>query len=279
MQELTMLDHLLKVAPLINQFTQADLGVAVCDCEKWLAYYPAVSLDLKVKVGTPVQEGTVACKAMKAKKRVIEEIDASLFGQPYIAVGLPILNEQGEVIGGIGVSESVERKQFLLDTSKELETAVQNIQSTIQEIAAEAQELSATSQELKAISLEASAGAEATTRIITTVKQIARRTNLIGLNASIEAARAGEMGRGFNVVASEVCKLSQMTNESTGEIAEIIVRIKKAIESVDAASGTVSSVSQSQAARLTAVNPILENLTKLVEKLVKAAEDLTKVIE
>jgi methyl-accepting chemotaxis protein len=66
---------------------------------------------------------------------------------------------------------------------------------------------------------------KALTPLVGVISDIAKKTNLLALNASIEAARAGNEGRGFAVIADEVRKLSTQTTRAAADVAQKIDRV------------------------------------------------------
>lgn len=124
--------------------------------------------------------------------------------------------------------QSREMEQYVEKLYHDIEQAA----AAVEEMTAASEELAATSQESAVIAKVAAEEVENTAQILGIIRRVAQQTNLLGLNAAIEAARAGEHGRGFSVVADEVRKLADESNQSAGNISEMLVRFSSSVEKV-----------------------------------------------
>lgn len=274
-----LLQYFAAVAPYVNQITAQDMGISVIDNEKYLAYVPAQKLDLKRKIGDKLVPGTVADRCMKKKQRLVIEVPAekSTYGVPYVANALPIIEEDGTVVGCVVTTETTDIMEFFRKTADNLGASATYLAESIQDLSQHGNNLSEIGKSLggnAAVSVEK---VKNTDVILNFINNVASQTNLLGLNAAIESARVGEAGRGFAVVANEIRKLAQQSMDSAKEINTMIKDIRDANDTMLKQSQDVEGFVAEQVKVIQEIASASEELAAMAQELQSYALSLNKV--
>lgn len=133
----------------------------------------------------------------------------------------------------------------LKQMSGSINDTTMHVSAAMEQLAASARDVDsnqkALSEEIKTVS-EVAGKITEFTRLI---EDIAKQTQLLGLNASIEAARAGAAGAGFSVVAEEIRKLAENSKSAVAEIQNFTGQISQSVDkTVEKGEGTSEIVSQ-----------------------------------
>lgn len=78
---------------VIGELFSDEISLAVSNTNEYIYYRPSKRVDLKIKPGDPLREGTIAQKAIATEQKVSEFINRDIFGVPYHGMAVPFYHE------------------------------------------------------------------------------------------------------------------------------------------------------------------------------------------
>ncbi|KKO55364.1 methyl-accepting chemotaxis protein [Paenibacillus sp. DMB20] len=262
-----------RVAPLLKNLTHDDITIGIYDTEKLIINIPGNTFSLNVSPGDPLMEGDIVTNAIRNNTTLSAVVPKELFGFPLAARAIPLHDEQGRVIGGVGMGTSLEKANKLFEMAESFSAIVEQTTASIGEISQSVSHLTDRVNDVTNEMKDVSSSAQQIGKISAVVKEISDQSNMLGLNAAIEAARAGEVGRGFSVVADEIRKLATSSKENVDQINGITKNIQELLLRLNHAFSDIYTLTDTQSGAIQEFSATIQEISIKAEELAQVAEE------
>jgi hypothetical protein len=255
-----------RIVPYLGDILRGEFVVGFNSKDKCLKLYNSASKSYQYDIGAVTKE-TVAYRCIKKGEKILDEMNIGRTGLPYRSTAIPIKDERNAIIGCIVISTFLDKQKNVSDMSDQLSSATSELLAFIKDVSSGVEEITVSNRDVKVLLNETVENTENTDNVINFIKEVSKKTNLLGLNASIESARAGDAGKGFGVVASEIRKLAESSNKSINEIENTLSKIKSNSKMVhDNIEKDINSLLQ-YSNELKQITDLISQLDKLSTKL------------
>ncbi|MFC6547078.1 methyl-accepting chemotaxis protein [Cohnella cellulosilytica] len=260
--------NLVEAAPLLQQAFHEDTHVIIADTEEVIASIPGKQVRIPVPVGAKAANfrGTVTETALSEGIKLTEERSAEQFGFPYVSTATPI-RDGDKIIGVIGIISDNAKGELLKENYRNLMTIMEKISRVVDETTEAQAEASDKLQSISSFSESIVDRVQSSEQLVSGIQYLSSQSHLLGLNASIEAARAGEAGKGFEVVAREIKKLAESSQESSGNIVAQLSHMKSDVENISGSIRGIVSFIQDIAAKMEELNRSYGQLVQMANEI------------
>ena len=182
-----------------------------------------------------------------------------------ISDAMSSLSEQTSQMDQI-VSEAANSITQMLGSITEVGGMTDKAMSCAQDAEKEASEVEDTLKGLALAMQNISKSSQQVGQVVSTITEIASRTNLLSLNAAIEAAKAGEAGRGFAVVAGEVRSLADQSGQAVANTNELIEQSREKVEEGSLLIGKMEDTFQETRSAIDIITAQVQGVTQAMDE-------------
>jgi len=272
MDSVETLNTTIAMIPILKSAVPVELSIAICDTEKFKAYWPGENIDLHIRAGQPLHSDEPLMQAIRSNVALKAEVPAEYYGFEFIGTATPLHDSDGNVIGGIAVQ--LRKQSELITIADQIAVSLSQANLQLSQAANGSMALTDSAEQLLALSRHTAEQVTETDKVASVVRRVADQTHLLGMNAAIEAAHAGDYGRGFGVVASEIRKLSNETLTSVNSIQHTLKNFDKAIHDMRASIESMTAIINQQASSSQQVLAFIEEVHHMSEQLNEFAKKL-----
>lgn len=261
-----------QIIPLLNLLVNEKLMIGINNTERCLKFYTGNAGTVQSAEQSLLKKGSAAYDCIQSGKLVEKLIPKEVFGFPYRAIGYPVFDEEGQIVGAIGFGISLEKQNQMEVLSAALSEALGKISKSFNEVSHSLQNVVDSNLEIGRDVVASRESTQKTDEIVNFISSIANQTNMLGLNAAIEAARSGEYGRGFSVVAEEIRNLSKSSKDSADLIKNTLNQIKNAIGNIEQKISVNNAIFGSQAEAIKEIADSVHALNESAQTLEQLAK-------
>lgn len=255
-----LMESFYNLIPYFEHFFGTDLVFTISNTERFLLVKDNDKLRMVAKTGDIIPKGCAADVCLKEKSKVYVMVPDNVFGVPLKTMGVPVMVDT-KIEGTIVIGMSVENKEKMSNMAKTLSESLSQMSLNAVDMASRFQEISETNLGIGDFISKTNEYSKKTDEVLSFVEDIAKQTNLLGLNAAIESARAGEYGKGFSVVSNEIRKLSKSTKESIEQINTTLRNIQNSIGEIERRFENSNNLLENQTAGLEEITATIQELT------------------
>ena len=259
-------------APYFQIAIPTDSSITIADTDQIAGYFPGKKIDLKLKEGMKLIEGSPAVKVIKEGTILRMVVPASLHGIEFTANLIPLKDISGKVVGVVSLGIQHQNEKELKEISSNVFEALDSVNQNAGHVSLGAHSLVSLTKELHESALAANEEMKKTEDVLNFIRKVANQTNLLGLNAAIEATHAKEYGRGFGIVAKEIRNLSQNTRSSAETIQETLENMKKSMEKITSSIEEIAKVGEVQKVTTEGIHTSIEALHEMSIRLNEYAD-------